>query len=78
MFLQAAARYVKSHRADVNSGFSLFGSVETEKIEGSIQTLCKTVVPEFAKDRDWENKLVSSMNGFGCFEVNSREEGISA
>ena len=78
MFLQAAVRYVKSHRADVNSGFSLFGSVETEKIEGSLQILCKTVVPEFAEDRDWENRLVSSMNGFGRFEVNSREEGISA
>ena len=76
-FYQAAARYVRTHRPDLNWLDADLQPAEIQSVQDFIKTLTQTQLEESPEDRDWEARRARFMNGVLHFETTSAERHLT-
>ena len=76
-FYQAAARYVRTHRPELNWIDADLQPTEKQSVQLFIDTLAQTQPEESPEDRDWETRRARFMNGVLHFETTSVERRLT-
>ncbi len=76
-YRQAAARYIRTHRPDLDWLETDLQSTEKQSVQGFIDTLTRTQIEESPEDRDWEARRARFMNGVLHFETISVEKRLT-
>ena len=76
-FYQAAARYIRIRRPDLNWLDADLQPAEIQSVQDFIKTLTQTQLEESPEDRDWEARRARFMNGVLHFETTSAERHLT-
>ena len=76
-FYQAAARYVRTHRPDLNWIDADLQATEQQSVQAFIDELDRTQIEESPEDRDWEARRARFMNGVLHFETTSVDRRLT-
>ena len=77
MYCQTAARYVQTHRPELDWLIADLQPTEQQSVRDLIDTLIQTRIEESPEDRDWEAKRARFMNGVLHFENISVEKRLT-
>ena len=76
-YRQAAARYIRTHRPELDWLEADLQSTEKQSVRGLIDKLNRTQIEESPEDRDWEARRARFMNGVLHFETISAESHLT-
>ena len=76
-YRQAAARYIRTHRPELDWLEADLQSMEKQSVQEFIDTLTRTQIEESPEDRDWEARRARFMNGVLHFETISVEKRLT-
>ena len=76
-YRQAAARYVRAHRPDLDWLNADLQSTEKQSVQGFIDILTRAQIEKSLEDRDWEEKRSEFMNNVLDFERNNVEKHLT-
>ena len=76
-YRQAAARYVRAHRPELDWLNADLQSTEKQSVQGFIDILTRTQIEKSLEDRDWEEKRAEFMNNVLDFERNNVEKHLT-
>ena len=76
-YRQAASRYIRTHRPELDWLEVDLQSTEQQSVQGFIDTLSRTQIEESPEDRDWETRRARFMNGVLHFETISAERRLT-
>ena len=76
-YCQAAARYIRTHRPDLDWLEADLQPTERQSVQDFINTLKQMQIEESPEDRDWEARRARFMNGVLHFETTSVERRLT-
>ena len=76
-YCQAAARYIRTHRPDLDWLEADLQPTERQSVQDFINTLKQMQLEESPEDRDWEARRARFMNGVLHFETTSVERRLT-
>ncbi len=76
-YRQAAARYIRTHRPDLDWLEADLQPTEKQSVQGFINTLKQMQLEESPEDRDWEARRARFMNGVLHFETTNVERRLT-
>ena len=77
VYYQAAARYVQTHRSELEWLKANLQSTEKESVQTFINTLARTQIEQSLEDKDWAEKRAEFMNDVLDFERNNVEKHLT-